>query len=104
MLMLRAIFQVLAEKKRISYDDCDVINTQFVNFLDVVVASDKTVFKSFKPYEGESHVESFLYQRLNGVDEYKDLWAVVKMILLLSHGQASVERGFSVNKEVTVQA
>ena len=28
------------------------------------------------------------------------MWAVVKIILLLSHGQATVERGFSVNKEV----
>ena len=28
------------------------------------------------------------------------LWTCVKSLLLLSHGQASVERGFSVNKQV----
>ena len=28
-----------------------------------------------------------------------DLWQVARTILLLSHGQATVERGFSVNKE-----
>ena len=28
------------------------------------------------------------------------LWSVVKMLLILSHGQATVERGFSVNREV----
>ena len=28
------------------------------------------------------------------------LWAVVKIVMLLSHGQATVERGFSINKQV----
>ena len=34
---------------------------------------------------------------------YKSLFSVVKLILILSHGQATVERGFSVNKEVEVE-
>ena len=35
---------------------------------------------------------------------FRLLWTkVVKKILLLSHGQASVERGFSVNKEIAVE-
>jgi len=33
----------------------------------------------------------------------KQLWAVVKQLVFLSHGQAMVERGFSVNKEVEVK-
>ena len=36
-------------------------------------------------------------------DEYKNLWKVVEITLLLSHGQASVERGFSVNKNLEVE-
>jgi hypothetical protein len=36
--------------------------------------------------------------------KYSKLWMlVVKQILLLSHGQATVERGFSINKEVVVE-
>ena len=31
------------------------------------------------------------------------MWSVIKLLLLLSHGQASVERGFSVNTEVSVE-
>jgi len=31
---------------------------------------------------------------------YAKLWAVVKIVMLLSHGQVTVERGFSINKEV----
>ena len=37
------------------------------------------------------------------VTEYGKLLAVVQLLLVLSHGQASVERGFSVNKEVEVE-
>ena len=32
--------------------------------------------------------------------EYQDLWLTMQLLLTLSHGQATVERGFSVNKEV----
>ena len=31
---------------------------------------------------------------------YAELWSFVEKLLLLSHGQATVERGFSINKEV----
>jgi len=33
----------------------------------------------------------------------KQLWTVVKQVLLLSHGQATVEHGFSVNGEMEVE-
>jgi len=34
---------------------------------------------------------------------YPTVWPVVAMALLLSHGQATVERGFSINKELAVE-
>ena len=37
------------------------------------------------------------------VTEWADLWELTKNLLLLSHGQASVERGFSINKEISVE-
>ncbi|KAJ8251913.1 hypothetical protein COCON_G00212250 [Conger conger] len=33
------------------------------------------------------------------IQPYPELWAFCKKVLLLSHGQATVERGFSINKE-----
>ena len=39
---------------------------------------------------------------MNG-DAYKNLLVVVKLVLVLFHGQAAVERGFSVNKEAEVE-
>ena len=32
---------------------------------------------------------------------FEELWSLVKLLLTLSHGQSQVERGFSVNKDIT---
>lgn len=40
---------------------------------------------------------------MTNVTECSDLWEFNKKLLLLSHGQASVEQGFSVNKEISVE-
>ena len=55
-------------------------------------------FSSFK--SGEDRLDSFLSEILQMQVEYQDLWLTVQLLLTLSHGQATVERGFSVNKEV----
>jgi len=34
---------------------------------------------------------------------YSKLWKVVKMLLVLPHGQATVDRGFSMNKQVETE-
>ena len=41
-----------------------------------------------------------MYEELIEKREFEDLWTLFKQFLTLSHGQASVERGFLVNKEV----
>ena len=52
---------------------------------------------AFSALDGKSRVDSFLHKAMNG---YVELWSFVEKLLLLSHGQATVERGFSINKEV----
>nr|XP_054593289.1 uncharacterized protein LOC129160142 [Nothobranchius furzeri] len=51
---------------------------------------------SFKPME--QRLDVFLRDALN--QTYPELWSFLQHLLLLSHGQATVERGFSVNREV----
>ena len=48
-------------------------------------------------------VDTFYFDRLVNEADLKELWKVVKLLLTLSHGQATVERGFSSNKEVMVE-
>ena len=54
-------------------------------------------FSSFK--FGEDRLDAFFYDVLNTQETYEDPWTTVKFILTLSHSQATVERGSSVNKE-----
>lgn len=46
----------------------------------------------------KTRLDVFLHGLL--CQSYPELWTFCKKLLLLSHGQATVERGFSVNKEV----
>ena len=57
-------------------------------------------FVSFRV--GEDRLDHFLYEELIEKREFEDLWTLFRQQLTLSHGQASVERGFSVNKDIVV--
>ena len=48
-------------------------------------------------------VDKLLYEHMAGNKQLAKVWNVVKLLLLMSHGQAAVERGFSVNKEVAAE-
>lgn len=71
----------------------DVIIQQFSEVLSVGARSE--TFLSYRPTE---RLDAFLHCVLS--QSYQELWEFCKKLLLLSHGQATVERGFSVNKEV----
>jgi len=45
----------------------------------------------------------FYSKILAGDGKQAALWKVVRMVLTLSHGQASVESGFSINKELLTE-
>ena len=45
-------------------------------------------------------VDTFFFEVLDQKIAYKGLWCTVQLLLTLSHGQAAVERGFSVNKDI----
>lgn len=44
----------------------------------------------------------FLRNYFSGMSQYHELWNIFKFVLelVLSHGQATVERGFSINKQI----
>lgn len=72
----------------------DVILQQFETFLTMEAKSES--FSSFQPMQ--TRLDVFLHGHL--CKSYPELWTFCRKLLLLSHGQATVERGFSVNKEV----
>lgn len=72
----------------------DVIIQQFTSFLSVDGREEE--FVSFQPLS--QRLDVFLHSKL--CTSHPDLLKFCQSVLLLYHGQATVERGFSVNKEV----
>ncbi|KAK9969961.1 hypothetical protein ABG768_028102 [Culter alburnus] len=72
----------------------DVIVQQFESFLTVEVRDE--CFLSFQPLQQRFDV--FLHSAIS--KSYPELSKFCQSLLILSHGQATVERGFSVNKQV----
>ncbi|XP_053347667.1 uncharacterized protein LOC128518536 [Clarias gariepinus] len=70
----------------------DVIIQQFSNML----SAENETLVSYR--STETRLDTFLHGVL--AERYDELWGFCKKLLLLSHGQATVERGFSINKEV----
>ena len=76
---------------------CDKVLVHSVEFVTQEVKLNIDKFKLFHRYKRKLDV--FYFQTI-GLDKYKELRYVMKVILTLSHGKASVEHGFSINKSV----
>lgn len=67
--------------------------------------SKKNICDDLKAYSRKTerldHFWMKVMERLG--NEYKETLSLLKMILIISHGNAEVERGFSINKEVLIE-
>ena len=81
-------------------DDCDAIQQQFRSFVNEVVPANSTTFKDFNP--DIERLDTFLAVYLK-CTQHEKLWMVTKKLLMFSHGQATVERGFSINNHLVVE-
>ena len=77
-----------------SSTQCDKINGQFLEFLDDELKINVEIFQSFSC--DETALDDF-FLKLVGMEKYKDLSFLLKIVLTLSHGQAAVERSFSLD-------
>lgn len=95
-------FQKLLSKllslNRLSAQECDTAKQQFEGLLKELKSYHMNECSNFDPRS--QRLDSFFAGVLHDNDSFATLWKVVKMVLVLSHGQADVERGFSVNKDV----
>ena len=96
--MFQQVLQILIENKWKTAEEADNMLAQYRKFVFDAKKYNTAKFSSFK--SGEDRVDSFLSEILQMQVEYQDLWLMMQLLLTLSHGQATVERGFSVNKEV----
>ena len=90
----------LVSVRRIKESDCDAIIQEYTSFLDNIPAFGSEKFSNLNV--STDRLDELFSTYMN-THRYQKLFKVVQLLLVLSHGQASVERGFSVNKELEVE-
>ena len=96
--MFQQALQQLIEARWNIPGEGDTILAQFRQFTAEARKYNKDKFASFQ--HENMQPDCFYSEMLEAKEEYKDLWRTLQLLLTLSHSQAAVERGFSVNKEV----
>ena len=49
------------------------------------------------------HLDVFYHKTIGSKEEFKEIWSVFQIVFILSHGNAPVESGFSVNADMLVE-
>lgn len=88
------------ENNLISGITADKIDREYRHLIGISVVQEK--FKIFK--RSEIRLDHFWVDLITscGKKDYENLWSFMKNVMILSHGNATVERGFSINKECLV--
>ena len=91
---------MLLNSGRVEDKDCDTLLQHYGMFLDNI-----PLFGNHRFADLNSSVDRVvrLFNECMAGESYLGLFAVVKLLSVLSHGQSTVERGFSINKEMEVE-
>ncbi|KAK2138716.1 hypothetical protein LSH36_2516g00005 [Paralvinella palmiformis] len=94
----KRLLEELVTLNRVDGDDVDILVASYKELLhDVDGCELKSRFKDFKVED--DRVDMLLYECMGRNKKFEKLWRVVRKVLLVSHGQASVERGYSLNRQ-----
>ena len=99
MRKMKRILQCLCEVKRFSDAACDKAYEEYSLFLDSTAV--ERVSEIFNP--ATQRVDAWFHDAIADKEEVMTLWSVITQLLLLSHGQATVERGFSCNNRAELK-
>ena len=99
--LLDKMLEILVGLKKITSEMAMKAKQEYSKFLTHVVKPNTESFDEFE--KSKNRLDSFLWKYMGSDSSYKSIWSIVKIILVLSHGQATVERGFSENKMLLVE-
>ena len=96
---LKKLLDHLIKHKLFQAQVCDKIMQQFLEFVghDLKLLTD--LFQSYK--REETSLDEFYFEKTD-IRRFRELALLLKVILTLSHGQAAVERGFSINNSLSI--
>lgn len=103
----KEVLKSLLTKRHFSANQCDEAGRQFSNFCDEVVKQRPSEFMNFAEAgcsgKDADRLDELFAHHMATNSDYAVAWKVIKFCLILSHGQAFVESGFSVNKDMIVE-
>ena len=88
----------MVKHKLLKSSHFDALIEEHKSFINFVRQEHKEEFSQYKLRESP-RLDKFLQTVMDNNSEFAKLWKLVKCLLILSHGQAAVERGFSINKD-----
>ena len=94
------LLQILLNRKWCSAEACDKILTQFKGFVLEIKQNHLAEFLSFNM--NTDRLDEFYWNCMKDAKHAK-VWEIFRIIFTLSHGQAAVKRGFSVNSKLLVE-
>ena len=68
---------------------------EFKWYLERFVPKNRELFLNFQ--KNEDRLDTFFYSKVGDLDCYPQFSRAIKIVVILIHGQAQVERGFNVN-------
>ena len=96
--MFEKPLEKLVFHKQLLSRKADAAKLEFSNFLSTTVKENKNSFVKFVKFDKQTDlVDTFIQQFFRDVNKFIMLRKVFKMLIMFSHGQATVERGFKVN-------
>ena len=95
------VLETLANSKFCTASQCETISSQYKVFMQECPRK-KLEYEEFGSKKLD-RVDEFFSEQLEKRKEYSALWDCIKRLLTLSHGQADVERGFSVNNAMLAE-
>ena len=93
------LLTILHEAKLIGVINSNPVDLQFQKLC--ILANGAPELKSFDFYK--ERIDDFYVTILSEKSKFKELVSVVKLVCILSHGNATVESGFSINSDVLVE-
>jgi hypothetical protein len=99
--LFERLLNCLIDAKRVKNMDADNLKREYQQFVTDIIHGNPQTLLQFTNYDKvkDERVDSLLASLLKD-SGFRKLWELVQCLLVLSHGQASIEIGFSVNKEM----
>ena len=98
---MKILVQILFERKWLS---AVVANKAKAQFSQLCCRASEECLQMFTSFDwNKERLDVFYHEAIGSKGEFKEIWTVFQIVFILSHGNAHVESGFSVNADMLVE-